>query len=543
MLALSLEDFIVLPSIQSIRPLSGAPGEEITIRGTNFSEISDENTVLFNGSEAEILESRYDKIVAVIPSTALSGKIELSVKNQTVAYDELFTVGNPSIVNINPLEGSTGDVITVQGRNFADQIENNVLLFRDYTLPILSSSTDEIKFEVPEIQANVASLQIEVEDWVVSSDLKFKIVPRIHSFSPSTALPGTTIEIRGSNFSTSKEAITVSFNGITAELSFIQSSQTSLEVILPDEASSGYITVDVNGQEARSESTFSVEQFVPVPVITSFVPSSGSVGTQVTIYGNKKGSITTENEVRFNGVLATVISSQSNFIRTTVPTAASTGQITVQVNGQQAQSIGGFSVQGPAVDFEVSINHEDDDVEQAADGRMTLDSSDLELGEYDSHDSPDLGLQLIGLRFNQINIPQGVQIIEASIQFVADQTEGSDPTEMTIYGEKTADAHPYTDTDNDLSRRLLTSARAIWNIPPWTGTESGPNQRTSNLAAIVQEIVNDSGWSSGNSMNFIFHPTGVSAGATETDQGREAETYDDSNPNEGARLFIRYISN
>jgi hypothetical protein len=75
----------------------------------------------------------------------------------------------------------------------------------------------------------------------------------------------------------------------------------------------------------------------------------------------------------------------------------------------------------------------DDAEEEVSNGNMDLGSSDLELtrdgGTY----------QLVGMRFNNINIPQGTTIISASIQFTTDETD-SGSTSVTIRGEDTDNA-------------------------------------------------------------------------------------------------------
>ncbi|WP_218081806.1 IPT/TIG domain-containing protein [Anthocerotibacter panamensis] len=64
--------------------------------------------------------------------------------------------------------------------------------------------------------------------------------------------------------------------------------------------------------------------------LTSFTPDSASVGTSVTISGTGFVSPT----VAFNGVPAVLINSTATTISTTVPAGATTGALTVTVNGQ-----------------------------------------------------------------------------------------------------------------------------------------------------------------------------------------------------------------
>ncbi|MEO9803854.1 MAG: hypothetical protein ABJF04_11425 [Reichenbachiella sp.] len=175
-----------------------------------------------------------------------------------------------------------------------------------------------------------------------------------------------------------------------------------------------------------------------------------------------------------------------------------------------------------------AISASNDDVEEGATGPLDFDSSDLELGEFDTGGTPDRGLQTIGLRFNGIAIPANVTITSASIQFTTD-TPGSGAAELTIYGENVGNATEYIDVDFDVSNRPKTTANAVWAIPEWLAAgDKGAAQKTVDLSAIVQEIVNRADWTADNSINFIMVHTGVSVGVTANDAGREAETFDGS---------------
>jgi YD repeat-containing protein len=78
--------------------------------------------------------------------------------------------------------------------------------------------------------------------------------------------------------------------------------------------------------------------------IMQFNPVSGPVGASVTIYGAGFSPTAGQNTVAFNGVSATVISSSTNLIVTSVPAGATTGTIAVTSPAGSATSAGSFSV-------------------------------------------------------------------------------------------------------------------------------------------------------------------------------------------------------
>ena len=67
--------------------------------------------------------------------------------------------------------------------------------------------------------------------------------------------------------------------------------------------------------------------------MSGYTPEEGIPGTTVTIHGSNFNFKTLGNEVRFNGVKAMVSIASPTELTATVPTGATTGRITVTVNG------------------------------------------------------------------------------------------------------------------------------------------------------------------------------------------------------------------
>ena len=81
-----------------------------------------------------------------------------------------------------------------------------------------------------------------------------------------------------------------------------------------------------------------------IPTITNFTPTSGPIGTTVTITGTNFSTTPASNVVAFNGTTATVTASTTTSITTTVPTGATTGKITVTIASNTATSTIDFTV-------------------------------------------------------------------------------------------------------------------------------------------------------------------------------------------------------
>lgn len=152
--------------------------------------------------------------------------------------------------------------------------------------------------------------------------------------------------------------------------------------------------------------------------------------------------------------------------------------------------------------FEATIANGNDDAEESDAGAMYLNSSDLELVN-DGND------QTVGLRFTNVYIPQGAEIISAYIQFTTDEAT-SEATNLTLKGELTDNAQEFTLAANNISSRTTTVNDVAWNdIPAWnTVGQAGVDQQTPDLSAIIEEIVSQGGWAKGNALSIIITGTG-----------------------------------
>ncbi len=90
------------------------------------------------------------------------------------------------------------------------------------------------------------------------------------------------------------------------------------------------------------------------PSISSFNPTKGNVGIDVTIDGSNFGATAAENIVKFNGTKATVTDASTTQLTVTVPAGATDGKISVEVDGQETKSTGTFTVTTESED-ELSI--------------------------------------------------------------------------------------------------------------------------------------------------------------------------------------------
>ena len=147
----------------------------------------------------------------------------------------------------------------------------------------------------------------------------------------------------------------------------------------------------------------------------------------------------------------------------------------------------------------------------------------------DFADNTKQGDQKVGLRFRNVRVPQGITITNAVIEFAATDAN-SEATDLEIFGEAVDDAAAFTSATNDISDRAKTVASVDWSVPAWAATNDV--DQTPNLAAVVQEIVDRSGWCGGQDMAFIIE--------NDLNNGpRRAYSYD-NDPSRAPVLRIEY---
>src|SRR5207247_202620 len=259
---------------------------------------------------------------------ATSGPISVTTPDGTASSASSFTVINPpTISSFMPGSGPVGTNVTINGTNFTGA---SAVLFNGTSASFTVNSATSIAATVPS--------GATTPDGTASSASSFTVInpPTITSFTPASGPVGTSVTINGTNFT---GATAVLFNGTSA--SFTVNSATAITVTVPAGATSGPISVTTSGGTASSAGSFTV---INPPTITSFMPGSGPVGTNVTINGTNFTGVT---GVRFTGTNASFTVGSATTITAAVPAGATSGPIGVTNADGTASSASSFTVINP----------------------------------------------------------------------------------------------------------------------------------------------------------------------------------------------------
>ncbi|MFL6240865.1 MAG: PKD domain-containing protein [Actinomycetes bacterium] len=157
---------------------------------------------------------------------------------------------------------------------------------------------------------------------------------------------------------------------------------------------------------------------------------------------------------------------------------------------------------GAALPFAIPVTKVFDDVEEQPSGYVSWLEGTLNIPNNGSTH------QTVGVRFTGLPVPNGATVTSAWIQFQT-RVATSGTASILIQGDAADDAAEYFVVSKDVSSRPRTTHSVTWSPPAWsTVGQAGSGQQTVDLSAIVQEIVNRSGWHAGNAMSFVFTGSG-----------------------------------
>ncbi|QRO02119.1 IPT/TIG domain-containing protein [Archangium violaceum] len=319
----STESFTVLgsaaPTLARFSPASGDVGTDVIIDGSYFTGVS---RVEFNGVPASSVSLTSDgRLRASVPAGASTGPIRIVTSAGAVTSSTPFTVlSMPAITGFTPARGTIGTTVTLTGTGFTRVRRAWFSPSRDATFMVVSDT--EMKLIVP-LGAITGSITL-ISGSVSYSDREFVVdansAPTLTSISPSAGGVETIVYLYGSGFTGTTR---VSFNGIPARY-FSPSADGALTVQVPPGATSGPIQVTNSVGSATSSTSFTV---LPPPAVTGLSPTSGPVGTRVTLTGT---GFTGTSTVRFGGVSSSRIEVLSDTQMTAdVPGGALSGPVTL----------------------------------------------------------------------------------------------------------------------------------------------------------------------------------------------------------------------
>src|SRR6185437_712584 len=242
--------YAATPQVNSTNPVSGPVGTHVQINGSGFGATRGTSTVAFSGLSASVVSWSDTQVVAIVPTTATTGYVSVTVGGVTSNTSVDFNVPPPQITSISPASGIIGTQVTVTGSGFqATKGTNSSITFNGITATTTSWSDTQIIATVP-TNATTGAVKVSVNNIASNQDQVFTLPsPLISGITPSTGPVGTTVQISGSGFGVSQGTSTLQFRAFTNNVNAIVTtwSDTSITATVPATAISGNLAISVGG--------------------------------------------------------------------------------------------------------------------------------------------------------------------------------------------------------------------------------------------------------------------------------------------------------
>ncbi|HTJ48352.1 MAG TPA: IPT/TIG domain-containing protein [Cyclobacteriaceae bacterium] len=252
-------------------PDAGPVGSLVKLTGTYFSAAGT-NIVKFNGVEATVVTSKTatTSLTVIVPSGAITGPVSVTVGSHTGTSTKNFTVNSavpaPAIIDYSPTSanGADGIELTINGVNFSSTPANNTVEINgvDAGVPTAASATSLTVIVPSGSTTGKITVEVDGATGTATSEKDFTVpTPSVASFTPTYSIPLSTVTITGTNFSKVAGNNVVKFNGVAATVNDVNvkdATANTLTVIVPAGATTGKITVDVDGMIGTSKDDFSI---------------------------------------------------------------------------------------------------------------------------------------------------------------------------------------------------------------------------------------------------------------------------------------------
>jgi len=307
-------------TLTSFSPTSGGPGTIVTLNGREFAFPI--TSVQFGGVAVTTLPPWTNpNTISVAVGSGASGDVSITTPNGTSALPGFTFIPPPVLKSFAPTAADSGQLVTIIGTNLAT---TSAVSFGNFPAKSFTVINDTMITAVVGVAAN-GYLKVTTSPLGIDSLPGFiYTTPVINSFSPSTGGQGMLININGKNLT----GVTVVSFGGTAASSFVVNNDSSITATIASGASGDVLVVSPHGFTASHGFLYNSTS----PVIGSFSPTSGPVGTTVTISGANFNAVAANDIVYFGSVKATVISATSNTIVVTAPAGTTFQPISVTAN-------------------------------------------------------------------------------------------------------------------------------------------------------------------------------------------------------------------
>ncbi len=261
----------VSPTVGQVSPV----GSPLTINGSGFGSAASGNAVTIGGVSTTATSWTDTKIVAQVPSVLLPGFADVVVTSGGVASNAASFLVIPVITNDSPSSGIVGTSVVLTGTSFGDTQGASTVTFDGVAASPSSWSNTSITVPVP-LGATTGDIVVTVNGFSTNG-AGFQVHPNITAVEPIAAATGSLVTILGTTFGQTQGFGGITFNGVSATVQGW--SDSSITVLVPDNATSGNIVITDHLLLTSNGSTFSVVAPLTIAAIRSSQPNTAGWNT------------------------------------------------------------------------------------------------------------------------------------------------------------------------------------------------------------------------------------------------------------------------
>lgn len=273
------KDSVVLfkPVIHSLSPESGSKEQEVIIKGDHFHP-SGNNKVTFNDIEASIISHSNTMLKCIVPEMISGEEVNVQVTSgaQTSESAAIFTIVQPAIVNVDPLFGTFGDLVTITFDNLAADLRNTQVKFGSSPAEVVSIAGDAVVVRVPYDVNTSSEISVTQSGVTIKYSEYFEVSPHIiDELYLVVDHVGEMFTLKGKNFNPIGNN-RVFIDGHDANVVTVSSQELLVTVPHEVDVHEASIAVEVAGRVLESTEKLRI-RWVQRPLPSSYFVQDGSV--------------------------------------------------------------------------------------------------------------------------------------------------------------------------------------------------------------------------------------------------------------------------
>ncbi|PIY19944.1 hypothetical protein COZ13_02675, partial [Candidatus Desantisbacteria bacterium CG_4_10_14_3_um_filter_40_18] len=282
--------YTILPNIILITPKAGTVGSPVTVAGNGFGK--ERNIRVLFGNTPTMTTTVTDGCGSW--TTIFTINTQYYGTTTITAYDVFFGISAsgtntilPEIINVTPTTGTVGSVITVSGNGYGSSMQ---VRLEFGTTQIIATITAQVNgsfttiFTLDTQPYGTTTITAHDDYYQVRSAKTAVILPNIFNVVPMQGSVGSTVTVKGNGYGAS-EPIRIEFGTTPSITSCMSTKEGYFETtFIVDSQSIGTNTITAHG--VNTGQYYATYTFRVMPKLTSIVPTEGTVGTTITLYGD-----------------------------------------------------------------------------------------------------------------------------------------------------------------------------------------------------------------------------------------------------------------